>query len=77
MGGNTSPPYVAPQHAWQPGAFGKCVKRGGVGGVRACGKMRDDTVHRSYPCPHDLCPEKFLSIEARDMHHAQEHGDGW
>lgn len=42
-----------------------------------CNKTKDDIVHRRYPCPHEGCTVKMWSIESRDIHEANVHGDGW
>jgi hypothetical protein len=61
---------------------GLCAK--GYRYDKPCGLPRSAEVHRAYLCrvPSDAdgvisCALRFYSIETRDRHEANVHGDGW
>lgn len=54
----------------------QCAVKLGAG--KQCRKPASSQIHRYYPCRTRYCPDDhFLSIEARDRHEANKHGEGW
>lgn len=66
-----------PLHQFRPeGKWGMCaftLKNG-----KRCQRQAQSAVHRYYPCRAEGCTKDDLrSIEARDRHEANIHGQGW
>jgi hypothetical protein len=73
---------VVPQHKFVDGLNSRCSWRFPGGWHRSsskyhvCNLLASDTAHRFYPCRKG-CDEESLSVESRDRHEANAHGNGW
>lgn len=71
-----------PVHGYEgPARYGNCaaIVRDQAGKRRRCNRQQNNPVHRHYPCRVDGCVDlpRWRSVEARDRHEANAHGEGW
>ena len=72
-----------PIHGYEgPARYGNCAAmvKDQNGKRRRCNRQAENPVHRHYPCRVDGCTVRdvrWRSIEQRDRHEANAHGDGW